>query len=187
MDELAESIRGEARNRAHAIHSEATAEAERIVAEAEKKALQTSEEYRKRADARAAQILQSGKSRSRIDAKALYQSKVNEAIAAAAKGMEEQLDTFIGNPEYKKLLLLLQGRVHSELGSAYTIEARKEDLPLLKAEDGIMLKAARGMKGGLVAYSNDGKQYLDYSLEEILRRISGRVARTLSSKMEKKE
>ncbi|MGC8537473.1 MAG: V-type ATP synthase subunit E [Candidatus Micrarchaeia archaeon] len=177
LEEILKNTEAEAEEKANAIISKAKDEAENIRRKADEKAKEISEEYVLKSDREAKQIIARERSRANIEAKAVIQESIDAELAKAYSSLEDSIDKFIRSDSYAKLLSKLAKDAYRLLGSGSTIAVASGDEKKFKAPAGCTVKADESIKGGMMAYSKDGKRYVDYTIDRIIERVRGRLVK----------
>lgn len=177
LEEILKNTEEEAEEKATAVLGKAKKEADDIRKNADAKAKGISDEYALKADRDAKQIMARERSRANIEAKAVIQESMDAEIAKAYSGLESSIDGFIKGEGYAKLLSKLAKDAYKMLGSGSTITVASGDERRFKAPAGCTVKTDESIKGGIIAYSKDGKRYVDYTIDRILERVRGRLVK----------
>ena len=124
------------------------------------------------------------RSRANIEAKAAFQKGIDAEISRAISKLEGSIHRFIEGESYPKLLAKLAKDSYKLLGSGCIIEVGKGDDKRFKAPSGCTVKTNDGIKGGLIAYSKDGKRYVDYTIDRMLERVRGKLVKRYTELIE---
>lgn len=177
LEEILRNTEAEAEDRIASVLGKAKKESDAIKSNADSKAGAIIEEYRLRADREAKQLLAREKSRASIEAKAVFQGAIDAEVDRAIGELEGNMDGFVRGDGYARLLAKLAKEAHRLLGSGCAISVANGDEKKFKAPAGCTVRADGSIKGGIIAYSRDGKMYVDYTLERILERVKSRLVK----------
>ena len=178
LEEIIKDIDTDTKSRAKQVLDQAHAEAKMTLesSEAEEKAIHHAAESKAASDSR--QELVREASRANVEAKGIYQQAVSEYINSATDTLAKSLQAYTKSAQYKKLMPKLAKSASNQLGSGCTITVQALDLKLLSGAsvgDANIAKSKEQFAGGLKAVSQDGKRYIDYSLESIAESLSDSI------------
>lgn len=179
LEEIIKDIDTDTKSRAKQVLDQAHSDAKKILDSslAEEKAIYEAAESKAAIDSR--QELVRETSRANVEAKGIYQQAVSEYIKTATDTLTKSLQAYANSAQYKKLMPKLAESASSQLGSGCTITVQARDLKLLSGAsvgDAKITKSKEQFAGGLKAVSQDGKRYIDYSLESIAESLSDNIA-----------
>lgn len=177
LEEILKNIELDTKTKVKQIADEADAEVGKI----DNQSRNEVEEYRKNAKIKAEndakQLLTRELSRANTEAKGVYQGAVNNYIDDSISQLNENIGSYLNSADYQKLLNKLAGMATQELGPGCTLEVRKADAQKLKApKDSKVVASKDDFIGGVRATSEDGKRYVDYSMEKIIETLRDNMA-----------
>ncbi len=177
LEEILKNIELETKAKTKQIANAADAEIRKIEEEGQAAVAGHRKSARIKAEADAKQLLTRELSRANTEAKGIYQNAVNNYINDSMTSLNDNIGSYLESQEYQKLLNTLAGMVTQELGQGCTIAVQKRDVPKLKQiKDVKVIEAKEKFLGGVRATSNDGKRYMDYSIEKIIESLRDSIA-----------
>jgi len=184
LEEILKNIESDTKAKAKQIADSTEAEIDKI----NEQSLAEVEEYKKnariKAENDAKQLMTRELSRANTEAKGVYQSAVNDYINDSMDSLNGTIDKYLEGPDYRKLLNKLAEMATRELGEGCTLMVQRRDAQKLKTTGVKVAEATEEFLGGLRATSEDGKLYVDYSIEKIIELLRDSIAVRLLEKIE---
>lgn len=177
LEEIIKNIENDTKAKVKQILDDAQKEADKIKVDAELQASSHLNEVQVKANSDAKQIQMREMSRANTEAKAIFQSVLNESIKGSFNQVYDGLNDYVKSEDYSKLLAKLVQLASSELGEGCKIYVQKQDLQKVKGKQSAnLLEAKEKFIGGLRGTSKDGKMYVDYSLEHIVESLRDQIS-----------
>ncbi len=131
----------------------------------EEHAVKIMQHYKQKGKQESEQVLAREHSISIIESKLIQQRALDKKIFESYELLEKNMDKFMRSKRYASLLEKLVDMAKTELGNNCIVEARKEDIKLIT---NAKAKANPDVLNGIMAYSDDGKRYINYSMDNII-------------------
>ncbi len=178
LEEIIKNIEADTKAKSKQIVDAANAEAKKIEENAAAEAAEQTKDSNSKADSDAKQLLTRELSRANIEGKGIYQEAVNGYINDAMQTLGDNLGDYTASAEYQKLLGVIAATAVKELGPGCTLMLQKRDLQKLRGagKDAKITESREQFAGGLRGLSQDGKMYVDYSLEKIIESLKDGIA-----------
>ncbi len=177
LDEILEKIEKDSEAKVEKIIEAAHSESKKIVDDAKRKGDERINSAKEKAEFESKAMIAREESRTRIEAAQRYQEALNAHINGAVDTVRKHLDEYRKSPDYKKLLNKLVERSVSDLGEGCTIYVNQSDVPLIRQSEQFHIAEPQdAFSGGIKAVSKDGTMSVDYTLEELLKGVSDKIA-----------
>jgi vacuolar-type H+-ATPase subunit E/Vma4 len=177
LDELVKQIKDETDAKVAELLDKAKKQSQEESIKAEEHAVKIMQHYKQKGKLDAEQILAREHSISIIESKLILQRAIDDKISESYMFLNNNMDRFIKSKRYAALLDKLVLMAKLELGDKCVIEARKEDIKLIV---NAKAKANNDIRSGIMAYSEDGKRYINYSLDALIAGMKEQLSKRFS-------
>ena len=180
LEEIIEEIEAEASRKISELRHKSKDEESRIIAAAKSEAGKISDEANGKAADEARSIISREISKAEMEAKGLYNKAVNDSLEDALEQIRGAFGEYRNSKEYPQLLEKLVKLAAMSLGDDCRILVNSADRKLLPSRGKLKVEADDSkVPNGIIAYSGDGRKFVDYTLRNILEDSKDAVAAEL--------
>ena len=180
LEEIIDEIESETSKKISDMRQKSKAEESEIIGSAKAEAKRISDEARDKAADEVRSILSRELSKVEMEAKGIFNRSINESLEDAIEQIRESFADYRKGGEYALLMDKLVALAVKNLGSDCRIVVNKADQKLVSAKGKVKTETddAR-VPDGIIAYSADGKRFVDYTLRSVLENSKDVIAAEL--------
>lgn len=180
LEEIIGEIEAEASRKISEMRHKSKDEESRITAAAKSEADRILDEANGKAADEARSIISREISKAEMEAKGLYNKAVNDSLEDALEQIRESFGEYRNGREYQQLLEKLVQLAATGLGDDCRILVNSADKKLLPSKGKLKVETDDSkVPNGIIAYSSDGRKFVDYTLRSILEDSKDAIAAEL--------